>query len=337
MATAGLNRLLISEENNSNKDLASVRSLLQGKSTMLLPLIECVPAPCQGAIVVEADPFNTESVEILKAINVSQLWQEATQEKKKAYEYGTGCLQKFGVTTIKPAHADPVLYAAGEDNNGNLFQEWNSLPSLIITEEELFSTTDFMRDFFRYEWKDEVPKINQEIVFIANYKAFQQEGLAFVLQEKKVWASGSKTWKELAKRGIWVEGSADGLGFETLSSVWQMPLYNYDSSAVVILTHKEAANRWIQKGYQAVYNYQLLPQENKEVAHRIANAKAIFWTSFSQYQNYHQSINEDVIHICPGGETASLLKQAGLTPVVFPTIQSFLAWRKRNILSQTVA
>lgn len=337
LATAGLNRLLRDEEKESDKYNVSIKSLLEGKSTMLLPLIECVPAPCQAAIVVEADPSNTEVVSLLKAINDQQLWLEASLEKKKAYEYGTGCLQKFGVTTIKPAHTTPVLYAAGEDTNGNVFQQWESLPEITISEDELFSTTDFMRDFFTYEWTDELPKIDEEIVFVANYKALQQDGLSDLLQSKKVWASGSKTWKELARRGIWVQGSADGLGFETLSSVWQMPLYEYDFSSVVILTHKEAAERWVQKGYSAVSNYQLMAQENAVVADRIAKAKAIFWTSFSQYQNYRHRINDDVVHLCPGGETASLLKKTGLVPVIFPTIQSFLTWRKRNTHSISVA
>lgn len=337
LATAGLNRLLRSEKLDSSKNTVSVSSLLGGKPTMLLPLIECVPAPCQGAIVVEADPLNAAAVDLLKSINDKQLWLEASLEKKKAYEYGTGCLQKFGVTTIKPAHTTSVLYAAGEDTKGNVFQEWESLPEVTISEHELFSTTDFMRDFFTYEWTDEVPKIDEEIVFVANYKALQQEGLPDLLQSKKIWASGSKTWKELARRGIWVQGSADGLGFETLSAVWQMPLYKYDFSSVVILTHKEAADRWIQKGYKAVSNYQLQAQENKVVADRIGNVKAIFWTSFSQYENYRHSITEKVIHLCPGGETASLLKKAGVEPIIFPTIQSFISWRKRNILSTSAA
>ena len=89
LATAGLNRLLRSEENNTNKEVVSVKSLLAGKPKMLLPLFECVPAPFQGAIVVEADPLNVEAVALLKEINDQQLWLETTLEKKKAYEFGT--------------------------------------------------------------------------------------------------------------------------------------------------------------------------------------------------------------------------------------------------------
>jgi hydroxymethylbilane synthase len=336
LATAGLNRLLRSEKSDFSGTV-SVRSLLQDKPKMLLPLIECVPAPCQGAIVVEADPLNAEVVSLLQKINDPALWLEVSLEKKKAYEYGTGCLQKFGVTTIKTSHTSTYLYAAGEDTNGKAFQQWDSLPKITLLEEELFSTTDFMRDFFTYEWEKEIPLIDQDIVFVANYKALQQEGLSDILHTKTIWASGTKTWKELSRRGIWVQGSADGLGFETLFSVWKMPLFGYDQNSVSILTHEHAALRWIQKGYKSVFNYHLLAQDNAVVADRIGKAKAIFWTSFSQYENYRYRINEDVIHLCPGGETASLLKKAGLDPVIFPTIQSFLIWRKRNTHSTSVA
>ena len=67
---------------------------------MLLPLIECVPAPCQGAIVAEANPENQKAVEVLNRINDTKLMEACVQEKKTARQYGVGCLQKFGVTTI---------------------------------------------------------------------------------------------------------------------------------------------------------------------------------------------------------------------------------------------
>ncbi len=51
LATAGVNRLL-----ESNIDGPAVKLLLKDKKLMVLPLFECVPAPCQGAIVAEALP-----------------------------------------------------------------------------------------------------------------------------------------------------------------------------------------------------------------------------------------------------------------------------------------
>lgn len=61
LATAGLNRLLKYSSTqtavtNPGGGL-TISDLLKHKLLMLLPLFECVPAPCQGAIVAEAHPY----------------------------------------------------------------------------------------------------------------------------------------------------------------------------------------------------------------------------------------------------------------------------------------
>ena len=145
LATAGLNRLLGSE-----KDAPAIKELLHDKKLMLLPLIECVPAPCQGAIVAEANPVNQKAVEILNRINDSKLMEACVKEKKTAMQYGVGCLQKFGVTSIGYADME-ILYAAGKDSKGAIFTRWTGLPDLEVGKKNFFSTTDFMGSFFQYE------------------------------------------------------------------------------------------------------------------------------------------------------------------------------------------
>jgi hydroxymethylbilane synthase len=319
LATAGLNRLLRSE-----KDAPVIRGSLEGKRLMVLPLIECVPAPCQGAIVAEAHPDNKEAVTLLQMINDSELFEDVSKEKQEAFKHGTGCLQRFGVTTIKTAHGK-YLYAAGQDNNGNNFKNWSPLPQLNDGEVNLFSSTDLMKDFFSYEWSDEKVVIKQPIVFVANYKSVQ--GPANDLRSKITLASGTKTWLELSKQGYWVQGCADGLGFEWLLPSLQMPLLNINVNDICMLTHEEAAKRWEQKGYHAMSNYKLVSTNNKTIAAGIADADHIFWSSFSQHKYYGHYCKASAIHVCAGGETASLLKQQGILPVIFPTIKSFEQWR----------
>jgi hydroxymethylbilane synthase len=365
LATAGLNRLLKKPHLNplrpaaeglaktpiSNGELSNqavIANLLTDKKLMLLPLIECVPAPCQGAIVAEAHPENTDAVELLKKINNTVLFEEAYKEKQEAWKYGTGCLQKFGVTTLHTTNGN-ILYAAGEDTNGKVFQHWHGLPELSIDEEQLFSSTDCMKDFFEYEWLEENIDIEQPAVFVANYKSVQPhlnplrrqaEGLRnppIIMKSKTVFASGTRTWFELAKLGYWVTGSADALGVESFLPSLQMPLFNITLADVCILTHKEAAERWKQKGYHAVSNYSLVSKQNDAVASAIAAADYLFWSSFSQYNYYKQYIKPGAAHLCAGGETAALLKQAGEEPVIFPTIKAFEQWRKTFIRSRSVA
>lgn len=353
LATAGLNRLLRSEQTlsaASSPDGGLVRTLLANKKLMLLPLFECVPAPCQGAIVAEAHPENKFACELLQKLNNNDLFREASAEKQKAFEYGTGCLQKFGVTTIKTKN-NIHLYAAGEDNAGNQFQEWTNLPDVTIDESKFFSSTDYMKNFFSYEWTSENIHINEPVVFVANYKAVQQSSIELRTHkgatqhqlnssvvagnQKIILASGTKTWFELAKQGYWVTASADALGFENLLPVLQMPLFSIAAKDICILTHETAAERWKAKGVAAVSNYKLIAKDDALIAKQIAASDFIFWSSFAQFEQFAQFAKYDATHICAGGETASLLRHAGVEPIVFPTIQSFLQWRKFFIPSHS--
>jgi hydroxymethylbilane synthase len=327
LATAGLNRLL-----GSSEDAPGVRALLKDKKYMLLPLVECVPAPCQGIIVAEADPANQEAVALLSKINDERVWKEAISEKQKGSEFGAGCLQKFGVATLKTRHT-AHLYAAGVDSNGREFSAWSGLPEFSYEGKNFFSSTDYMRNFFQYRWEQALPALNAPVVFVANYKALQQQGLKELLQSKVIWASGTKTWYELAKMGLWVQGSADAMGFEQLLPSLQMPLLNLSKDDLMILTHKKAAERWSLKGYNAQSNYELVPVSDAVVQSKMAQAEFVFWSSFSQYELYKSVIRSNVRHLCAGGETAELLRQQGIEPILFPTIKAFEQWRSTNISS----
>ena len=330
LATAGLNRLL------RNKEAAELlRELLADKKLMLLPLIECVPAPCQGAIVVEAHHSNSKAIEVLKRINNEELNADCCVEKKEAIKYGAGCIQKFGVTTLHTKNGK-YLYAAGKDSEGTEFVKWNPLPDLNING-SLFSSTEEMNSFFNYEWNDDEIKIDKPVVFVANYKAIQGQSEEKNLSNKTIIASGTKTWFELSKKGYWVTASADALGFEILLSTLNMPLLNIQVEDISILTHQAAAERWRMKGYDAVSNYKLLPKNDKKIQESIAAADAIFWTSFSQYEFYGKYAKPAAKHLCAGGETTELLKQAGIEPVIFPTIKAFEQWRRYSIRSRSVA
>ena len=330
LATAGLNRLLKSQE-----DADLIKELLADKKLMLLPLIECVPAPCQGAIVAEAHPLNTKAVDVLQKIKEEELFADCYAEKKEAIKYGAGCIQKFGVTTLRTKNSK-YLYAAGKDSEETEFVKWDPLPSIKI-EGSLFSTTEVMKGFFDYEWSNKEVKIEKPVVFIANYKTIQGQSDLKGLSNKTIIASGSKTWFELSKNGYWVTAGADALGFEFLLASLSMPLLNILVEDISILTHEAAAVKWRKKGYNAVSNYKQLPKNDETIRESIAVADAIFWTSFSQYEFYGQDAKPDTKHLCAGGETAELLKKAGVGTVIFPTIKAFEQWRKYSIPSPSVA
>jgi hydroxymethylbilane synthase len=343
LATAGLNRLLATpsaakgpdggcEAKTSN---GGIKELLKDKKLILLPLIECVPAPCQGAIVAEANPNNKKAIEVLNEINNTKLMEACKQEKKTAIQYGIGCLQKFGVTTITYGD-NQILYAAGKDSEGTTFTKWAGLPELEVGKKNFFSTTDFMGSFFQYQYNDEAIKINEPVVYIANYKAAEKNELIIQLQTKKVWAAGTKTWVELAKKGIWVEGCADAFGLEFLLKPWQMSLLNIAKEGVAVVTNNDSANSWQEKGWKTYSSYSTIEKSIPGIEEKIKEADIIFWTSYRQYLQYKNAVKANLIHICPYGETAEQFKAAGISPVVFPNIKAFQQWRQISIPSRSV-
>ena len=331
LATAGLNRLLKSESDSSG-----IEELLKDKKLMVLPLIECVPAPCQGAIVAEAHRSNQKALNVLKQINDRQLMEDCVQEKNRAMQYGSGCLQRFGVTTISAGNK-PCLYAAGENSKGESFNDWWGLPRLIVDNKKIFSSTDYMGNFFDYTVRSSVEPIKEPVVYIANYKGLNNERLIRSLEPKRIWAAGTRTWFELAKEGLWVEGCADAFGLESLETVWSMPLLNIKKHNVRILTHEQASTNWEEKGWKTRISYSLKEKAKASLSVLVQQADLIFWTSFQQYQQYKTILKKDVIQLCSSGETAELLRKDGVDPVVFPNIQAFQQWRKISIPSQGVA
>lgn len=321
LAVAGLNRLLASAA-----DAAGILHLLKDKRMMLLPLVECVPAPCQGAIVAETHPANARALDIIREINQARLYEQCKNEKLTASRYGKGCLQQFGVTSFRYAGTES-LYAAGRDSNGRIFSEWTNLPMPDPAGGRLFSSTDFMGNFFTYTSLKTAEEIPEDIVYVANYKAVASPGTIGLLKQKRVWASGTRTWFEMAEKGIWVEGCADALGLEFLERAWQMPLTGIHKKDVRIVTHREAAQLWSGKGWKTMATYSLNKQVKQELASAVSEAELLFWTSYQQYEIYKPYLRKDARHACASGETSVLLRQAGLDPAVFPTIKAFQQWR----------
>lgn len=328
LATAGLNRLL-----NSKEGEVLIKELLKDKKLMLLPLIECVPAPCQGAIVAEAFYKNEKAIAVLEKINDEKLLDDCVKEKKAASQFGRGCLQKFGVTSFLNGN-NSTLYAAGKDENGKDFSDWYDLPELKTEGKVLFSSSDHMGSFFDYEYSGNEIAIGEPVVYVSNYKAIRQGEF---LKNKRVWVSGTKTWYELAKQGIWVDGSADAFGLEFLENVWSIPLLDIKKEDVHIVTNEHGADNWRKKGWIATATYSTVSVHKEELKKQIAEADIIFWTSFRQYELYKNVLKENVLHVCPSGETAVLLRAAGIEPVIFPNIKAFQQWRKTSIPSHNGA
>ncbi len=323
LAVAGINRLLAYEPSTD-----TIQKLLHNKLKMVLPLFECPPAAGQGAIVAEAASENIRAVQILKKIENKQLTLAIKSERKSAYKYGYGCSQQFGTFHLDLT-STCFTYSSGLDNQQKPILDFDFSVSLQSKDKVLFTGTDYMGKFFEYSYKQEDVELS-DFIFVANHKAVHSQSLIGSLQSRKVWAAGSRTWKELAKKGIWVEGCADGLGLDFAQEILFSNYINAKKTEITILTSQSGGERWADEGWKTTYTYQATANITHEIIHRVSKADIILWTSYEQYLALKEYVKQEVVHCSLYGKTSQLLKEHNLTPIVFPGIKAFQVWREKN-------
>jgi hydroxymethylbilane synthase len=326
LAAAGLNRLLNSEF------YLEAKTLLQGTLKMWLPLVECPPALGQGALLIECLKTNLEAVKMLEAIDNQQLKAQLLAERAATLDFGKGCHQRFGAIFIENTEGSSFIVSNGKTAEGASANRFVFDTDKRLEGKKIVSATDFMREFFDYEFykTEQISDIIKDLehaenpFFIAHHRAVTAEMLP-ILRGPKNWASGTKTWFELAKKGIWVEGCADGLGIDFLKNVWQSPLANISESDLVLLTNEDSALDWQREGRKAIATYRLIPNPSEGLITALQGAEAIFWTSFKQFEACKSFYTEGSLHACPAGKTVRKLRELGIEPVVFPSIKAFLS------------
>lgn len=323
LAVAGINRLL-----DFAPTVDSIKTLLHDKLKMVLPLFECPPAAGQGAIVAEAASENKQAVKILKKIENAQLTHAIKSERKSAYKYGYGCSQQFGTFHLD-LPSTSFTYSSGLDNKNNAILDFDFSVSVQTKHKTLFTGTDYMGKFFEYLYEHDQLELSN-FIFVANHKAIHSSELIKTLQSKKIWVAGSRTWKELAKKGIWVEGCADGLGLDFVQPVLFSPYVNAQKSDVTILTSQSGGERWADEGWKTICTYQATANPSPEIIKEVSMADIILWTSYEQYLSLKEYVKNEVVHCSLYGKTSDLLKEDNLNPIIFPGIKAFQVWREKN-------
>ena len=59
--------------------------------------------------------------------------------------------------------------------NGKTFSDWVGIPDLNLEGKNFFSSADFMGSFFEYDYERSMPRIDEAVMYVANYKAIVPE------------------------------------------------------------------------------------------------------------------------------------------------------------------
>lgn len=321
VAKAALDRLLTSPAAELESMRAGVRAAIDQCRWMILPVSENPTGAAQGALAMEiATDGNAEIAALVHALNDETTFVEATREREILRAYGGGCHQKIGVTVLSRAYGTVVSVRGLTDEGERLdrFHLESERKTPRTTREKVRPCDSGEGDrMLREPLPAQQPEPHTGL-WIARAEALPDK---WTVDQAVVWTAGLRTWKRLAACGVWVNGSADGLGER------ENPCADVIAGRTIAwlkLTHDRAeAAQKIR--HLATYRISArgAPPDLSAFSH-------FFWTSGSQFLDAiaHQPEILGGWHACGPGNSWTIIRQRLGSSDRLEVWLSEEAWRK---------
>jgi hydroxymethylbilane synthase len=328
IAKAAIDRLIgnnISEFDNISK---LMRDNISQCLWMITPLSQNPSSPGQGALGIEIRKNNKKLLEIVRTISDPLTMHCVNQERKILQKHGGGCHQKIGVSFF-PTFFGLMKSEKGETDDGKQFYSWNQIDTQKkiyekITEDMLYpSSLKNYQIFQRKQIDQSILKINNiknHCIWIARKSALPEK--ANISSSNIIWTSGITTWKNLAKRGVWINGTSDGMGED-----FNPNISNLASLPWIKLTHSKAPQTTIKN---VIATYELIEIPIKV---DLNTKKFFYWMSATAF-NYALRENPNIInaiHSCGPGNTYKVIKKVIRDSNNLEISLSFKEWKKKLI------
>jgi hydroxymethylbilane synthase len=317
VAKAAIDRLLSTQRLEFLEGKKQLQLFLDQCLWQVLPLSENPTAAAQGAIAIEAATEREDLKKILKTIHCQDTWDNVLVERKILKSHGGGCHQKIGVSQIKRKFGS-VTFLKGES------EDKKSLDSIIQEPFNIKLNNPCLSSFQLFERLELDHSIPSEVNahFIARENALPRD--VKLSQEDIIWTSGLKTWKALAQRGMWINGTNDSLGESDGQGIDNL----FPDALWAKWTHKHSTNL---NSMIPIVTYELKPIASLQ--NNWGHFKEYYWMSGSQFLQAiklePQILNAD--HYCGPGNTYSIisneLKKLKITKEA-KIVLNFQMWQK---------
>ncbi len=306
VAKAAIDRLLNFKFTGFNDLSKMIKTYIDQCAWTITPLSVNPTSPGQGALACEVRKHDNHSKKLIESINALDDYKCAQKERKVLEKYGGGCHQKIGVSFFN-THFGVMHASKGEIEKGNEFHYWQKENSKTkfknnIKVKDIFPENLEDYNFFERKYsKNSVKKINRiekHCLLITRHNSLPKD--AKINQNNIIWTSGIRTWEKLSKRGIWVNGTSDGMGEDFKTKISQLANYPW-----VKLTHNLAPITSIKK---QIYSYELI---RKPIKQDFKDKKYFYWMSSSAFK-YVIEKNPSIIegfHSCGPGNTYNEIKK----------------------------
>jgi hydroxymethylbilane synthase len=312
LAFAGLIRLWQDPEGQE-----ALRPLLHGLRWMVLPLKDCPAAPAQGALAIECRSEDKAAKALLGTLHNVATEAAVRQERKVLAQWGGGCHQRLGATAEPHEYFGSLMHIRGRNPDGILVAETRWENSVAAIHGDQWDGTHWREASFTARYYADLPPPawlrEHGALLIAHSRALPSGWHSALTDgQQRVWTSGVRSWFRLAAAGIWVEGCAEELGFDTLretlrQGVLQLPRPEHWH----VLTHEDGADTWTDQQVIATYTVEAATglDENHPAVRALQRADSAFWSSGSQFELFRNWIPADCNHACRFGKTYNYLRQ----------------------------
>jgi hydroxymethylbilane synthase len=316
VAKAAIDRLLEAPPNEFAVMQSDLRQALAKCRWMVLPLSANPSAPAQGALAVEISRRRDDVRELCAAINCAETYNVVHREREILAGYGGGCHQKIGVSVLRRPFGEITFLRGVTDDRLTLDSCLFDQPqaSRGVAHEELWPGNATEARVFNAEPIPARQPDASPAIWVAKADALPADWS--ISPRQIVWSSGVQTWKRLANRGVWVNGTADSLGEQEPAQIESIAGSEIDW---LKLTHSE--------GYEdtmpTLATYRLVPRNGKL---NLEGRKHFFWKSGSSFR-YALSQNpwlKEKRHYCGPGNTQRILREQGIEPIVFMNHEQWL-------------
>jgi len=209
VAKAALDRLLSADA--APEATAAVRAALDACRWMVLPLKAFPTAPAQGALAIEVAAHRTDVLECVRAINHEPTWRAVARERAILQSFGGGCHEAVGASVLIRDYGT-VQSVRARTNAGVEATTWSlestTLPPPVASTANIWPRPDERERATRRALDVTMPAAIGGW-WVARADAWPRD---YRQTTGFVWAAGERTWQRLAARGVWVSGSAEGLG-----------------------------------------------------------------------------------------------------------------------------
>lgn len=297
LAKAAVDRLLSARAAEFQETREFLRKALEGLEWVVLPLSVNPNAAAQGALAIEIKDGREDLKKILAQVDCQETFACAQKERATLAGFGGGCHQKIGVAVLKRPYGE-VFFLKGLTDQGQVLDEKTLLrenPPLTLEPQKLASSKE-LKVARTKSWSVEVPA-HIDGLWVAKAEAYPED-LHF---KGLVWTAGLQTWKKLAQRGVWVNGSSEGLGEDE------------DPRLEILFAAKPRWAKLTHTGAPQEPGKEILPTYQVEVSAQdwsLGEREAFYWNSGSQFlaalQHEPQLIHKR--HACGPGNTYKVIR-----------------------------